>query len=78
MADLPSVNVQEIDEFKKLAGTDSDTSVVMLNLNKYSTKANYPEGELYKEYMNILSQLLGPVDNHLEAISAATRFQQAA
>ena len=48
MADLPSVNVQEIDEFKKLAGTDSDTSVVMLNLNKYSTKANYPEGELYK------------------------------
>ena len=48
MADLPSVNVQEIDKFKKLAGTDSDTSVVMLNLNKYSTKANYPEGELYK------------------------------
>ena len=58
MADLPNVNIHEIDEFKKLAGTDSDTSVVMLNLNKYSTKANYPEGELYKEYMNILSQLL--------------------
>ena len=34
----------------------------------------------FSEALNLLSKndLLGPVDNHLEAISAATRFQHAA
>ena len=54
MADLPNVNVEQIEEFKRLANTDGDTSVLMLNLNRY----RHPNGELYKEYMAVLDQLL--------------------
>lgn len=38
MADLPNVNVEQIEEFKRLANTDGDTSVVMLNLNDTDQK----------------------------------------
>ena len=50
MADLPNVNVEQIEEFKRLASTDEDTSVFMLNLNRYRPEAGYPSGKLYKEY----------------------------
>ena len=39
MADLPNVNVEQIKEFKRLANTDEDTSVLMLNLNRYRPEA---------------------------------------
>ena len=58
MADLPNVNVEQIEEFKRLANTDEDTSVLMLNLNRYRPEAGYPSGKLYKEYMAVLDQLL--------------------
>ena len=58
MADLPNANVKEIENFKRIAESDSDTSVVMLNLNKYSADAGYPDGKLYKDYMGILEKLL--------------------
>ena len=58
MADLPNVNVEQIEEFKRLANTDDDTSVLMLNLNRYRPKAGYPNGELYKEYRGAIDQLL--------------------
>ena len=58
MADLPNVNVEQIEEFKSLANTDEDTSVLMLNLNRYRPEAGYPSGKLYKEYMAVLDQLL--------------------
>ena len=61
MADLPNVNVEQIEEFKRLANTDDDTSVLMLNLNRYRPEAGYPNGELYKEYMGVLDQLLSEV-----------------
>lgn len=61
MADLPNVNVEQIEEFKRLASTDGDTSVLMLNLNRYRPEADYPNGELYKEYMAVLDQLLSEV-----------------
>ena len=61
MADLPNVNVEQIEEFKKLANTDGDTSVLMLNLNRYRSEAGYPNGELYNEYMAVLDQLLSEV-----------------
>ena len=54
MADLPNVNVEQIEEFKRLANTDEDTSVLMLNLNRYRPEAGYPSGKLYKEYMAVL------------------------
>ncbi len=58
MADLPNVNVEQIEEFKSLANTDEDTSVLMLNLNRYRPEAGYPSDKLYKEYMAVLDQLL--------------------
>ena len=58
MAVLPNVNVEQIEEFKRLANTDEDTSVLMLNLNRYRPEAGYPSGKLYKEYMAVLDQLL--------------------
>ena len=58
MADLPNVNVEQIEEFKRLANTDEDTSILMLNLNRYRPEAGYPSGKLYKEYMAVLDQLL--------------------
>ena len=58
MADLPNVNVEQIEEFKSLANTDEDTSVLMLNLNRYRPEAGYPSGKLYKKYMAVLDQLL--------------------
>ena len=61
MADLPNVNVEQIEEFKRLANTDDDTSVLMLNLNRYIPEAGYANGELYKEYMGAIDQLLSEV-----------------
>ena len=50
MADLPSVNIAEIENFKRISDSSADTSVFMLNLNRYSEEAGYPEGTLYKKY----------------------------
>ena len=58
MADLPSVNIAEIENFKRISKSSTDTSVFMLNLNRYSEEAGYPEGTLYKNYMSILEKLL--------------------
>ncbi len=58
MADLPNVHHEQIDEFKRIAGSANDTSVLMLNLNRYSADASYHDGDLYKEYMAVLSSLL--------------------
>ena len=58
MADLPSVNIAEIENFKRISKSSADTSVFMLNLNRYSEEAEYPEGTLYKNYMSILEKLL--------------------
>ena len=33
----------------------------MLNLNRYTEDASYPDGDLYKEYMAVLSTLLEEV-----------------
>ena len=61
MADLPSVNHSEIEVLKKTAQTNSDSSVFMLNLNKYRVEAELPHGQLYKDYMAILDNLLDQV-----------------
>ena len=58
MADLPVVNHSELEKIEAIAGSADDTSVVMLNLNRYSSEANFPEGALYREYMEVLNQLM--------------------
>ena len=61
MADLPNVHHEQIAEFKRIATSDNDTSVLMLNLNRYTADASYPDWDLYKEYMAVLSTLLEEV-----------------
>lgn len=58
MADLPSVNENEIETFKKISRSAADGPVFMLNLNKYRVEAHYPDGQLYKDYMAVLDALL--------------------
>ena len=61
MADLPQVNAEEIDAFRKIAQSGADGPVFMLNLNKYSVNAKFPDGRLYKDYMIALDTLLSQV-----------------
>ena len=58
MADLPNVNAEEIGVFNAIAGSSDDGPVLMLNLNRCVEEANFPDGELYREYMTVLDQLL--------------------
>ena len=58
MADLPSVNPAEIQACTKVARSNADGPVFMLNLNKYRAEAHYPDGRLYSDYMRILETLL--------------------
>ena len=58
MADLPNVNAEEIGVFNAIAGSSDDGPVLMLNLNRYVEEANFPDGEIYREYMTVLDQIL--------------------
>ena len=58
MADLPNVNAEEIGVFNAIAGSSDDGPVLMLNLNSYAEEANFPDGDLYREYMAVLDELL--------------------
>lgn len=61
MANLPNANTEEIDAFRRIARGGADGPVFMLNLNKYSAAAGFPDGQLYKDYMAVLDTLLGQV-----------------
>ena len=58
MAELPSVNLTEIEKMKVIARGSQDDAVFILNLNKYQDAAEYPTGKLYQAYMKVLKQLL--------------------
>ena len=58
LAHLPNVNAEEIGVFNAIAGSSDDGPVLMLNLNSYAEEANFPDGDLYREYMAVLDQLL--------------------
>ena len=61
MADLPSVNADVLEEIKSIAGSASDRPVLMINNNLYASEADFPDGQLYKDYMEILNTLLEQV-----------------
>jgi uncharacterized protein (DUF1330 family) len=58
MADLPSVNTDEIEAIARIADGDADSPVFMLNINKYRNEAQYPHGQLYTDYIAVLETLL--------------------
>lgn len=66
MAELPNTNIEEIKNFKSIANSEDDKPVLMINLNRYREEAGYPSGELYKQYMSILEQLLSEVGGKIQ------------
>ena len=62
MAELPSANMEELDVIESIASSDADTSVLMINLNRYAPDAEYPDGQLYKDYMAKLHELVDQVN----------------
>lgn len=61
MAELLNTNPKEVDKIKAIAGSENDTAVLMINLNRYTQEADYPTGVLYKDYMVALDVLLSQV-----------------
>ena len=49
---------EDVNIMKAIAESDDDPPVLMVNLNKYKAAAGYPNGKLYKEYMDALDTLL--------------------
>jgi uncharacterized protein (DUF1330 family) len=65
MAELPGVNAAEFETIQRIAGSDNDAPALMLNLNKYTADAHYPDGRLYREYMSVLDTLLDQVGGRI-------------
>ena len=65
MADLPSINSAEMEIVEGVAQGENDGPVFMLNLNRYTTAAQYPEGQLYRDYMAALDTLLVEVGGEI-------------
>jgi len=51
-------NNAEIAVIRTIAESGNDRPVLMLNLNRYSTEANFPDGELYRQYMAVLERFV--------------------
>jgi hypothetical protein len=58
MSDTFAPNAEEYEVIKKIANSSADGPVVMININKYLPDAGYPDGKLYRDYMNALYVLL--------------------
>ena len=51
-------NNAEIAVIRTIAESGNDRPVLMLNLNRYSTEANFPDGELYRQHMAVLERFV--------------------
>lgn len=61
MLRLNNQNDREIQSIRKIATSGNDKPALMLNLNRYSENAGFPDGELFKSYMSALERLLSAV-----------------
>ena len=55
-----NANEREVAEIKAIASSQSDSPVLMININKYND-GEYPNGETYRDYMKILPKILDEV-----------------
>lgn len=58
---MPVVNdrdPKEIAAIRRIADGDDDMPVLMLNLNRYTEDAKFPNGSLYQNYMSVLETFL--------------------
>ncbi len=58
MTDVNKGTASEIEKVRKIAASDNDSPVLMLNLNLYSAAAEFPNGALYRRYMHVLEGFL--------------------
>lgn len=58
-------NEDELAVIRAIAQSGEDRSVLMLNLNRYSPAAEYPNGTLYRKYMAGLEAFLPSVGGRL-------------
>ena len=54
-----TANRKALKAIREVAESDSDVPVMMLNLNRYTEAASYPEGEAYQSYMAVLEKTVG-------------------
>ena len=59
-----NANEREVAEIKAIACSQPDSPVLMININKYDD-GEYPNGEIYRDYMEILPKLLEEVGTKL-------------
>ena len=58
MAEVKNRNDAEFQIIREIANGGNDKPVLMLNLNRYSAAAAFPDGELYKNYMSVIEEFL--------------------
>jgi len=51
-------NAEELKVIESIADSDADGPVLMMNLNRYTAEAAFPDGAAYRQYMSVLSELL--------------------
>ena len=61
MNEVNKRNDAEIRAISEIASSANDKPVLMLNLNLYSAEADFPNGQLYKNYMSVLEAFLPAV-----------------
>ncbi len=61
MPEVRDRNDDEIVTIQSIARSGEDRPVLMVNLNRYSPEANFPDGDLYKDYMRVLEAFLPEV-----------------
>ena len=52
-------NDADLAEMRKLVESGTDCPVLMLNQNAYTAQADYPDGDLYRQYIEGLTALVG-------------------
>ena len=63
--ELPRVNYSTIDRMQLAAKNPNAGPVSMLNLNKYSSSAGFPNRALHKEYMQSIIRLVSEVERKI-------------
>ena len=61
MANDNTSNDDQISRLKSLASLSSDSSFVMLNINRYKPEVNFPDGETYGAYMSAIEHSVGAI-----------------
>lgn len=65
MPRLNQQNDEEIRAIRDIASSGNDGPVLMLNLNRYSEEAGFPDGELFRRYMSALDRILSDVGGRI-------------